>query len=340
MSFETACKCLNYIFNDPIISSSEKVTWDFIGGEPLLEIDLIDSIVEYAIALAKKLNHKWENNFEIRITTNGLLYSTPKVQDFIKKYHSHLSISISIDGDEAKTNASRVFKDGTGSYSRVIKEIKQWRLQFPHEGTKMTISHQDLPYVFESIKHLISLNILNIDVNPVLENVWQIGDEVLFEKELIKCADYIIDNDLTDKVNLSCFRESLGVALPKNSPIPYGVCGDFALSIDYEGNFFPCLRFAKFSLRNKTQRSIGNMHKGINWNHLRPLQSYCNSITSEACKNCEISNGCKSCPAENYDSSDTNTIFQQQLSSCKMHQAKIRAKNYYFNKLERQYIID
>lgn len=333
MSLLVAKHAIDYIFSDPNLCSFDKVIWDFIGGEPLLEIDLIEDIVNYAIETAKKYKHPWKSDYEIRITTNGLLYSSQKVQQFIKRFHNNLSISISIDGNKEKTDASRIFPNGKGSYTSIIKHIKLWREQFPEEGTKMTISHEDLPFVADSVKHLISLNIYTIDINPVLEDVWEPNDEVILENELIKSADYIIDNELFDKVNLTCFNESLGELSTENSSFVYGACGNFSLSIDFAGNFYPCLRFAKFSLRSKKPRTIGNIKDGIKWNLLRPLRSYCTQITSDKCLKCEIRNGCKSCPAENYDSSETGTIFQQQFSFCKMHKAKVRAKNYYFNKL-------
>lgn len=333
MTFDVASRTLDYVFSEPRLSSETELELDFIGGEPLLEIDLIQDIVDYAIASAKKLKHQWEHNFRIRITTNGLLYSSAKVQAFIKKYHSHLNISISIDGTEKKHDKCRKFRDGKGSYSDVIKSIPLWRKQFPNEGTKMTISHADLPYIYESVRHLISLNIFKIDVNPVLENVWKDGDEAILEAELIKCADYIIDNSLYDIVTLTCFDENLGVPIPEQHQYRYGVCGSFSFAVNFNGDYYTCLRFADFSLREKKGRPIGNISNGVNWNLMRPYQTFCNQITSNHCIKCLIRNGCKCCPAENYDSSLTGTIFEQSQAACKMHRAKVRAKNYYQNKL-------
>lgn len=332
MTFDVAKQTIDYIFNEPGLESDE-IALDFIGGEPLLEIVLIDKIIDYFILIADSLNHHWRDDFKIRITTNGLLYSSDKVQKFISKYHKHLGISISIDGDKTKTNTARVYPNGAGSYDDVVKSIPLWREQFPEEGTKMTISHDDLPFVFEGVKHLVALGIHKIDVNPVLENVWRPNDNIILEDQLIKCADFLIDNKLNNIVELSCFNYQLGNEVMPNTPYNYGTCGSFAFTVDYKGDFYKCLRFAKFSLRNQKARTIGNIDKGIDWNRLRPFQTYCNQITSPKCIHCELQNGCKICPAENYDSSSSFTIFEQSYSSCLMHIAKVRAKNYYWNKL-------
>lgn len=333
MTFDVAKQTIDYIFSDSNLHSENNVILDFIGGEPLLEIALIDKIVNYFKYRAFLESHIWQKNYSIRITTNGLLYNSPEVQQFINSHHPHLRISISIDGNKEKTDAARIFPNGTGSYMSVIKSIPLWRQQFPDEGTKMTISHYDLPYVFESIKHLISLGINKIDVNPVLENVWKPGDDKILEMQLIQCADYIIDNHLEQDVDLSCFESSIGLVTDNKELYNYGICGSFTFAVDYKGDFYTCLRFAQFSLRTKKARAIGNIIDGIDWNLMRPFQTYCNQITSENCIRCELHNGCKVCPAENYDGSITGSIFDQSFSSCLMHKAKVKAKNYFWNKL-------
>lgn len=74
----------------------------------------------------------------------------------------------------------------------------------------MTISHDDVPYVYESLKHLIELGIKRIDVNPVVENVWKKGDDKLFQEQLICFADYIINNNLWKQLQISAFNDFIG----------------------------------------------------------------------------------------------------------------------------------
>ena len=52
---------------------------EFIGGEPFLEIDLIDKITDYFINKLIKLNHPWATRYRISICSNGILYFEPKV---------------------------------------------------------------------------------------------------------------------------------------------------------------------------------------------------------------------------------------------------------------------
>lgn len=47
MSWDVAKKAIDYILNHEKEYQEESVVWDFIGGEPFLEIDLIDHICDY-----------------------------------------------------------------------------------------------------------------------------------------------------------------------------------------------------------------------------------------------------------------------------------------------------
>ena len=74
----------------------------------------------------------------------------------------------------------------------------------------MTISSADIPYIKESVLHLYSLGIHEVNINCVFENVWKPGDDILFEQQLTELADAIIDGGLYRDNVWSFFQESLG----------------------------------------------------------------------------------------------------------------------------------
>ena len=342
MTFDVAKRAVDYILDHPDLFPEDNIVWDFIGGEPLLEIELIHSITDYAVDQMKEKRNKWADSYKIRITTNGLLYSSPSVQHFLSKYKEHVHISISIDGTKKKNDLNRIFPNGHGSYDSIIKNVALWKSQFGSIGTKMVISHEDVAYVFESAKHLLNIGINQLDMNTVVEDVWKDGDDIIFEEQLIQLADYVVDNKQYYGNDLYIFEEGIGHPIESYSSSP---CGSMLLSVDSSGNFYTCLRFAKFSLRYKKARMIGNIDVGIDKNKLRPFIAIGHeSISIGDCVNCEVASGCKWCPAENYDASKTGTLFQRATFVCKMHKARVRAKNYYWNRIyniegNRQWIV-
>lgn len=333
MSLDVAKKAVDSILSVPEMFPEEQVVWDFIGGEPLLEIDLISDIVEYIFKRLKDLNHHWNHHCGIRITTNGLLYNAKKVQNFIKHYHDILNISISIDGTKQKQDLNRIFPDGRGSYDIVSKNVSLWVSQFEDVATKMVISSEDLPFVAESGIHLLELGIKRLDMNLVVEDVWREGDDVILENQLIEFADKVIDKGLYQGRKLFIFEECIG--FPFNPDFESNPCGSMMLAVDSSGNFYTCPRFAQYSLRSKKPRFIGNITDGINHNLIRPF--YIIDEVSQSplqCQMCDVATGCRWCPGENYDSSKTASIFERSIAICKMHKARVRAKNYFWNKLK------
>lgn len=334
MTFDTAKKAVDYLTGDKVTFNNKSVLFDFIGGEPLLEIELIDKICDYIKHKLYTTNHKWFENYRFAITTNGLMYNNEKVQQFIKKNIRHLDITISIDGVEKKHDIQRIYPNGRGSYKDVVKNITSWVNQFHEVSTKVTISSDDIPYITESVLHIWDLGITHIYMNTVNENVWKDDDEILYENELIKLADTIIDNNLFKEKTCSIFNENVGRPL---DPIRENKnwCGTGSMiAIDEKGYFYPCLRFADYSLRSKKPIIIGDIENGINHNLLRPFLSLDRKTqNTPECFNCEIASGCSWCQGENYDSADTNTIFQRSMAICKMHKAAVKANNYYWSKL-------
>lgn len=340
MSWEVAKKAIDYILDNEQDFREESVVWDFIGGEPFLEVELIDKICDYLKIGMFRRNHHWFDSYRFSFSTNGINYHTDKVQDFIKKNREHLSIGITIDGTEKKHDLNRIWKgDGPkqGSYKDVVKNIPLWLEQFPNAATKVTISSADIPYIKESVLHLFNLGIHEVNINCVFEDVWNEGDDALFEEQLMQLADAIIDNDLYKENACSFFTEHMGKpmdCLLNNS----NWCGaGRMLAIDNMGNFYPCNRFAQFSLRDKKAWIIGNIHDGIDKNKLRPFLTLnrCDQ-SSQECIDCEVASGCAWCQGENYDAAETPTVYQRSTAICKMHKARVRANNYYWNKLFRK----
>lgn len=316
----------------------ESVIWDFIGGEPFLEIDLIDQICDYIKSELFRRNHHWFDSYRFSFSTNGINYHTDKVQKFIEKNKTHLSIGITIDGTRQKHDLNRVYKNSEkGSYDDVVRNIPLWIEQFPEGGTKVTISSADIPYICESVLHLYDLGIHQVNINCVFEDVWKEGDDKLFEEQLMELADKIIDGEKYIDYACSFFSEDMGKPMDCKLENNNWCGAGKMLAVDAAGNFYPCTRFAQYSLRDKEAWIIGNVRDGIDENKLRPFLTLdrCTQSTPE-CIDCEVAGGCAWCQGENYDAASTHTVFQRATAICLMHKARVRANNYYWNKLYRK----
>lgn len=337
MTWDVAKAAIDYILSHEDDFREESVIWDFIGGEPFLEIDLIDKICDYLKTQMFLRNHHWFDSYRFSFSTNGINYDSEKVQNFIEKNGDHLSIGITIDGTKQKHDLNRVWKDGeTGSYEDVVKNIPLWLEQFPGAATKVTISSADLPYIKDSVLHLYELGIKEININCVFEDVWKEGDELILENQLIQLADAIIDRKLYVDHTCSFFADFIGKPMDPMRDNQNWCGAGMMLAVDAAGNFYPCTRFAAYSLRSKKPIIIGNVKDGIDKNKLRPFLTLDRTTQSpQKCLDCEVASGCAWCQGENYDAAQTETIYERSTAICKMHKARVRANNYYWNKLFR-----
>ena len=85
MTWEVAKLAVDYILDHEELFREESVIWDFIGGEPFLEIDLIDKICDYLKTEMYRRNHHWFNSYRFSFSTNGINYHTDKVQQLSRK---------------------------------------------------------------------------------------------------------------------------------------------------------------------------------------------------------------------------------------------------------------
>ena len=335
MSIATAKSAIDYVLSNDNFKREQSVVWDFIGGEPFMEIELIIQICNYIKEQMFILNHPWFNNYCFNFSTNGINYSDPLVQQFIDSNITHLSIGISLDGTLEKHDLNRVFPSGKGSYSEVVKNVPLWLEQFPDASTKATVAHADLIYIKDSVISLWNLGIKTVNMNVIFEDVWSEGDDYILENQLIVLADYIVDNQLYPKYTCSFFERNIGKPIDREFDNQNWCGAGKMLAIDPKGNFYPCMRFAAYSLTNHPPVIIGNANEGIDNNKLRPFLSLTRSAqSSDECMNCEVASGCAWCVGFNYDSASIPTIFQRATFLCELHKARVRANNYFWEKLK------
>lgn len=352
MTFDIAKRFIDMILDQPDKlnnycnpDDSIGVILEFIGGEPFLEVELIDKIVDYFRKRLFLLQHHWATKLRLSISSNGLLYFEPKVQEFIKKNKDILSLSITIDGNKKLHDTCRLTIDGQPTYDRAIKAVKHYRNEIKgYMGSKMTLAPQNIQYTSEAIISLIENDYNDIFVNCVFEKGWKQEHSTILYYELKKIADYLIESD-QNNITISIFDYSMGHPLDKEDNNNWcGGSGDM-ISIDYKGDIYPCIRYMESSLNGEQiPYKIGDVYNGIAYNEL--YCSRCNSMTcitrrsqsTDECFDCPIASGCAWCSAYNYQV--TGDINKRVTYICEMHKATILANSYYWNNLYKKNLID
>ena len=337
MNLDLARAAVDFILNSsPVAMPENSVIWNFAGGEPLLEIELIDQITDYIKFRTHELFHRWFGNYRFSLSSNGALYDSPPVQEYIRKNHNHVIVGLSVDGNQIKHDQQRAKPDGSGVPAECVRNVPLWLKQFPHGSFQVTFSANGLKYLKDSIISLWDLGIKDVHANVVFQNVWKPDDAFLFEMQLMELADYIIDNELWGSHNCSLFSDTIGYPLTEEQ-VRQNSCRFGAgktLAIDYQGNLYPCLRFVEYPLNRRSGYAIGSVYEGLDHHKLMAFQEL-NAISqsSQTCLACQVASGCAWCQGFNCDVAATDTVFERSTYICKMHKARVQANDYYWAKL-------
>ena len=342
MSFQTAKKFIDYIFNNkynynfPIsYYNTSGLIIEFIGGEPFLEIDLIDQITDY---FEKKFLENPEDTWSLfhtySFSSNGSLYFNNKVQKYIKKNSGRVSVSITVDGCKSFHDSCRVFPDGSGSYDLAIASALDQLHKWENDNTKITISPDNIDYLFEGFKNMIELGFTAIQANCIFEDVWNIDLAKKYYLQLKKIADWIKLKNIQDDLFFVIFSPDKYNFLSESQK-DKGWCGtsDNMFALNYKGEIYTCIRFMESSL-NQEPGIIGNIEHGIGFTKkekyfLNNLKKYtARNISEKKCLNCPIAGACAYCPGCCYE--QTGNLKKRTTTICDEIKVQALATMYYY----------
>ncbi len=352
MTFDTAKKYIDMIVYgtkgmDKYISEDRHkfITLEFIGGEPLLAVDLIDQVIEYWIDLLTDLDHPWLTRFRVSICSNGVNYFDRRIQDFLRKWDPILSLSITLDGNEELHNACRHYKGTTiGCYDVAHAACQDLIVNRGYNlGSKMTYAPENLPFMYDAMIAMLDDGYTEIFSNCAFEPEYSFEDAKLFYQQGKKIADTVLERnlDLDDEYIISIFKDQDFIPLlPEENKNWCGGTGDM-IACDYDGKIYPCIRYMAMSLGDdQPPLIIGDVDNGILqtpeqqkiYNDLLSITR--RSQSTDECFNCPIATGCAWCSAWNYQL--YGTANKRCTRICPMHKARALFNYYFWNKYYRQ----
>lgn len=343
MSFDIAKKFIDKLLsgedgfdsylNDRI---SPGIVLDFIGGEPLLEVELIDRIIDYFREQTLLKGSKWADLFRVSITSNGVLYFNEDVQRFLEKHKNHLSFAITVDGNKELHDACRKFHDGRPSYDLASGAVRDWMEKGNYMSSKITVAPENINFLYAALVHMVEFGYDDIFANCVFEKGWTIDHAKKLYQQLKLYADYANERDIVDKIYVSMFEEdAFG---PKDNDDNDNWCGGTGdmLAIDPDGYLYPCLRYMESSLgKDREPLRIGHIDRGL---CTLPEEKSCvdclscitrQSQSTKECFQCPIAEGCAWCSGYNYQV--FGTADKRATFICEMHKARALANCYYWN---------
>ena len=298
MTEEIAIRAIDSAF---MMSEAHSITFEFSGGEPFLQFELLNKLTEYI------RSHSGGSCRDVYITvqTNATLL-TQKHIEWLK--NNKIYIGISLDGSADTQNFSRPMVGGCESYERTMRGLKLLKKNGVPFGVLIVLSRANVAKVRDLIDFLVKNEINSFKINPIAYlgtgkiNWDYIGittEEIIkFFKEFASII--VADGSLLLEDNLASMLWRLTSKL-KNTRCIGSHCGAGITfqAINPKGDIYPCGRATQIS-----DVKIGNIFDGFN-NLSAPginnknIREISDRVTSGivGCSNCYYRNLCQAgCP--------------------------------------------
>ena len=199
------------------------VLW--FGGEPLLGIDIIDSLSQQLIALAEEHGL----NYKATIITNGYLLDEHAVNVLTRG--KVIKAQITLDGLAESHNKTRVLANGGGTFDVITDNIRR----------------QKIPFLVDVRHNVLREN--RSEIEPLRRFLDQLAEESgnhiiyyaapVFESEAAKERNRAVSMLCGDENLEFVYKDALDNFLSRSM----GLCDavrKYALTIDHEGNLYCC----------------------------------------------------------------------------------------------------
>lgn len=304
MDRKTAEKAVDIALQSP----ARFLDFEFQGGEPLLNFEIIKHIVNYTEV--RKGTHEVRYNI-----VSNLTLLTDEILVFLKDHH--FGISTSIDGDEIVHNVNRPFLDGHGSFSTVQKSIQKIREQGIHIGAIETTTRTSLKYPREIVRSYVDLGFDSIFLRPLtpLGKAAANWDEIGYTpEEFIEFYKTALDELLLINKEGRFIKEShtsIFLARIEGRGINYmelrSPCGAGIGQLAYfaDGNIFTCDEGRMLYEMGQNTFCLGNVDESSYSDLIQ--HTVCRSVcassileTIPSCCDCVYQSYCGTCPVVNY----------------------------------------
>lgn len=325
------------------------------GGEPLLRMDLLCSIID---GLKKNPNiNQTRRDKTIQKSLNVITNGTLLTDSILKKFKKYgFKAQISIDGPKHVQDENRIFPNGSGTYDTVMKGIDNCIKHGVNWSIHGVINKATIPYFYDIAVWFFELYKEKKDIDTAIGHMGKNTFQIIFEQDyddedidiLIdqfhKIAEYIYTRDyLTSEQKNKFFDEFF----TKNG----GVCsaGTTLISVDHNFDMYPCHRVALIPEKRKSL--IGNVFKPFEMKNFRLLNSYYNigrlkkymysavtNIDNFKDKDKDTLRWFMWCPATNYQTS--GTVYYQNakynLMFTELNRAIKKIRKAYYIKLKQK----
>jgi len=294
MSEQTAQRSVDFLLANS--GEHESVTIVFFGGEPLMNLGLIQKLVGYAAEVGRKAG----KIVEFSMTTNAT-YLTPEIIQFLNDHR--IGVSVSIDGPRKYHDLRRYYRPGVGSYDLIEPRVRA--LLRGHKtrpiAARATLTH-GVTAVQECFWHLKELGFHEVGFAPVTsanqqdfaltpDELWVVLEEFRQLGELY--VEKALRNEYLGFSNLSNVLSEIHSGVVKAYPCGAGLG---LLGVGADGDLYLCHRFLE-----SAEHRVGSVQEGLDIHKQSEFLQRAHLSQKPPCQTCWVRHVCSGgCHHESY----------------------------------------
>lgn len=200
---------------------------DFMGGEPLVQFELLREIAEWI------WSHDWPKPYILSTSTNGTLF-TAESKAWFRRHAERFQVGLSLDGTPTmhRTNRGCSFQD---------IDLDFFLSNWPEQKVKMTVLCETLPSLAEGIIYLQERG-FQVHANLGYGIPWNDSQLAVFSQQLQILGEYYLQHPDVPRVSLLDLK--LEVVLNDEHPVKkYCGTGTHMHIYDVDGRLYPCHMF-------------------------------------------------------------------------------------------------
>ena len=282
MSFETAKRAVD-MFG---ARQETEFTICFFGGEPLMNVNVMKRIMDYALSVNDKV--------KFSMTTNGTLIND-EIEELIDRYKIY--VQISIDGDKDTHDANRKYSAEKGSYCEVKSRTEKLRGKYSVPA-RATVTPCNLEF-YDIADHLVNMNFSNVYLAPAA-NLMDEQDFINYGKKQLRAFEQyeqmIKEKRYEEVMKVGNFMKLLKRIQTITSKQYSCGAGRNMVAVDIDGKVYPCQRFV-----GQEEFCLGKMDAGDIYKQQKAFLDQMIISRFEKCSGCWLKNLCMGgCVNENY----------------------------------------
>lgn len=315
MPFEVGKAAIDFLIKHS--ANRHNLELDFFGGEPLMNLDVVKKVVEYARSIEKEHN----KNFRFTMTTNGILLDDDSI-DFINREMSN--VVLSLDGRKEVNDRLRPTVNKKGSYDIIVPKYQKLVAERGDKEyyVRGTFTKYNLDFT-DDVMHLNELGFDQISVEPVVTDpelpyALTESDLPAIAEKYEKLSKILIERKKNGtSFNFFHFMIDLDQGPCAIKRLRGCSCGNEYVAVTPEGDIYPCHQFVGMD-----EWKMGSVLDDSIDHKMKKMFSKANIYSKEECADCWAKFYCSGgCNANNMQYN--NTIFKPHKLSCALEQKRL-----------------